>query len=1043
MEDLSNSPMRSRRRIPGEGSSAAVPSIGAQAAGAQAAGFGSARGDRDDLHRLVDVADFYFRSENFLAALESYNRALSLLPRPAGAERGLIELKVARCHQARGSYQAALQHVDEAKLLLRSSRDPIQLGKIFALRGNILLQMARYDRAQRYCELAYKLLRGTGENATLGELELSLGTILFRLGFGDRAREFFTGALSTFRRIENEGGVASALNCLGLLHKNSCEWREAIRCLNGALELSEKNALAKYSASIRLNLGIVHYKLGDWVLAEEFLNRSRQLAQEIGFTPCLVRNLVALGNLQRRRRRWAESRELFERAAALAEEHEYSRESVLALEFSGELLNDQGHHDEAAELYLRALARAEEIAPLGDLVNEICRRLAETRLEQGHYEEALVLGQRALSSSSRIDDQYERAITCRVVGLAYSRLGRANEAEQFIGESLDSLTRIGESFELGQTLLRVGQHRKDAPDQAIEDLKKAFGIFLSLGTRGYAALAACEVAEVQFRSDRLDEAILHLDRALDLTSEAEEPALRSRITRLRLDVENAYALRWTRAGGTIDAFKEVARLLQGGNDVGTALNELVHLGVTRSQSDRGFAALADATGTQRLMALHGLERSVAERILSRLSRGFKETLQENRPVIVSQVASDDRFAGDAAQALLNVRTFALLPLALPSGRPGVLYIDRLESNPAGTFNQAELNLLTLVCNLAALSVLEHQRQELLQENRTLKTQLLKQPYPEIVTGNARMIEMLRMAEKVGECAASILVEGETGTGKGLIAQAIHDHSPRRGKPFIQVNCAALPEQLLESELFGHTQGAFTGATREKSGLFKEADGGTLFLDEVDKTSEILQGKLLHVLDQKEIRPVGSTRWHKVDTRVIVATNVDLRERIRGGRFLEDLYYRLNDFIIKVPALRDRRDDIPLLLDHFLARFGAQYGKGVVEMRPEVRRALVAAEWRGNVRELEKTVRRMVILAEENEPIGMDLFPGDHPTAPPVPADAGGSLRDEVARTERRVIGDALGRNHWNKLRVARELKISYPCLLKKIRDLGLERPAAL
>jgi len=517
----------------------------------------------------------------------------------------------------------------------------------------------------------------------------------------------------------------------------------------------------------------------------------------------------------------------------------------------------------------------------------------------------------------------------------------------------------------------------------------------------------------------------------------------SRIMKIRREVENAYAAQWMRAGGAIDSFKELARLFQGGNDVATALTELVRLGVTRSQSDRGFVAFGDSTATLRLFGLHGIEKQEAQRIQGRLARALKDALIEGRPVIVSQAAADPRFSSESPDLLREVRCFAVLPLALPSGGPGVFYVDRLESSVLGNFSQGDLNLLTLVCNLASLSILEHQRKELLQENRSLKIQLWNQPYPEIVTQNPRMIEILRMAEKVGDCAASILVEGETGTGKGLIAQAIHNHSRRREKPFIQVNCAALPEQLLESELFGHVHGAFTGAIREKIGLFKEAEGGTIFLDEVDKTTETLQAKLLHVLDQKEIRPVGSTKWQRVDTRVICATNVELRERIRSGKFLEDLYYRLNDFIIKVPPLRERRDDIPVLIDHFLARFAEQYAKGEVTLLPEARRALMESDWRGNVRELEKSIRRMVVLAEENEPIGVEHLPFDRVVlaTPGAANGSSASLRDEISRTERRVIGDALSKNQWNKSRAARELKISYPCLLKKIKELGLERRA--
>lgn len=998
--------------------------------------------DRDEVSRLLDLGDFYFRSENHLSALECYGRVSALLPRTgADIQRGLLEIKLARCHQARGNCQLALDHLDRAKADLRSKRDSIQLGKLYALRGNILLEMGRYARAQRYCDLAHKLLRGTGENATLGELELALGTIWARLGDGNRAREFFTSALSTYRRIDDEAGIASALNNLGLQSKNACEWREAIRCLNGALELSEKNAVAKLSALIRLNLGIVHFKLGDWALAEEFLNKSRKISSEIGHVSCLVRNQIALGNLDRRRRRWNSAQELYASARQLSEQNNYSREHVLALEFTGELLLDQDRFDEAAELLEASLVRAEEIAPFGDLVNEVCRRLGEARLGQGRYEEALALGQKALSSSSKINDQYERAITCRLVGLAYSMIGRTVESEQFLGEAVDSLTRIGETFELGRTLLKIGSLPDQPEGRAADLMKQAFGIFLSLDSRGYAAIAAYEVARHHCANEHLDEAILFLDRAMGLTSESEEPELWARILKIRREVENAYAARWMHAGGAIDSFKELARLFQGGNDVATALTELVRLGVTRSGSDRGFVAFGDSPAALRLFGLHGIDRGQAERIQVRLTRELKDALIEGRPVIVSQASADPRFAPEAADVLKEVRSFALLPLALPSGGPGVFYVDRLATNPLGNFNQGELNLLTLVCNLAALSILEHQRKELLQENRNLKIQLWTQPYPEIVTQNARMIEILRMAEKVGDCAASILVEGETGTGKGLIAQAIHNHSRRRDKPFIQVNCAALPEPLLESELFGHVQGAFTGAVREKVGLFKEAEGGTIFLDEVDKTTETLQAKLLHVLDQKEIRPVGSTKWMKVDTRVICATNVDLKERILSARFLEDLYYRLNDFIIKVPPLRERRDDIPMLIDHFLARFSEQYGKGQLTLIPEARRALVESDWRGNVRELEKSIRRMVVLADENEPIGMEHLPPDRVAFSPAVISGGSSLRDEIAITERRVIGESLNKNQWNKSRAARDLKISYPCLLKKIKELGLERRA--
>ena len=248
-----------------------------------------------------------------------------------------------------------------------------------------------------------------------------------------------------------------------------------------------------------------------------------------------------------------------------------------------------------------------------------------------------------------------------------------------------------------------------------------------------------------------------------------------------------------------------------------------------------------------------------------------------------------------------------------------------------------------------------------------------------------------------------------------------------------MNCAALPEQLLESELFGYVQGAFTGATRDKNGLFEEANGGTIFLDEIEKIPESVQAKLLHVLDRSEIRPVGSTRSRKVDARVICATGVDLRERIKAGRFLEDLYYRLNDITVRVPALRERREDIPVLVQHFLAQYARQMEKPVAGLDPEVMGVFLEYPWRGNVRELEKALKRMV-LADEGEPLGLSLLPHEmrevrEPPEPALVTTNGRSLRNNISDLERKMIAEALERTRWNKARAARDLGLSYPTLL--------------
>jgi two-component system NtrC family response regulator len=232
-----------------------------------------------------------------------------------------------------------------------------------------------------------------------------------------------------------------------------------------------------------------------------------------------------------------------------------------------------------------------------------------------------------------------------------------------------------------------------------------------------------------------------------------------------------------------------------------------------------------------------------------------------------------------------------------------------------------------------------------------------------IVGASRGIqEVIRRCEQVAQSKSTVLITGETGTGKELVARAIHARSAQREMPLIRVNCAAIPETLLESELFGHVKGAFTGAVSNKKGRFALADGGTIFLDEIGATATSLQAKLLRVLQEREFEPLGSERSEQVDVRVIAASNRDLRQMVAEGKFQEDLYYRLNVIPIDLPPLRDRRDDIPALVDHFLRKHGGRTGKRVDEVTPEAIAALLSHDWPGNVRELENTIERAVVLS---------------------------------------------------------------------------------
>jgi two-component system response regulator AtoC len=310
----------------------------------------------------------------------------------------------------------------------------------------------------------------------------------------------------------------------------------------------------------------------------------------------------------------------------------------------------------------------------------------------------------------------------------------------------------------------------------------------------------------------------------------------------------------------------------------------------------------------------------------------------------------------------------------------------------------------------------------------------------IVAASPAMIDLLELLERAAEYKATVLLTGESGTGKEVLARAIHAQSGRRHQAFVAVNCGAIPEALLESELFGHARGAFTGADRARRGLFVEADGGTLFLDEIGELPPSLQVKLLRVLQEEEVRPIGESKSLRVDVRVIAATSRDLEREVASGRFREDLFYRLDVFRVRVPPLRERREDVPLLIDHFIARFRETLGRPVRTIADDALDRMLEHSWPGNVRELENVIERAMILADGDRITLAELpeaiaTPRGASEAKPAAVDF--SMRRARRRFEADLIRRALAATNGNRTRAAKLLEISYRALLYKIKEHGL------
>ncbi len=335
------------------------------------------------------------------------------------------------------------------------------------------------------------------------------------------------------------------------------------------------------------------------------------------------------------------------------------------------------------------------------------------------------------------------------------------------------------------------------------------------------------------------------------------------------------------------------------------------------------------------------------------------------------------------------------------------------------------------------------QQSLVRENQSLREALeMRYGLDNVIGHDYRMLKIFDLVETVAESRTTVLIQGESGTGKSLIARAIHHRSDRRDKPFVEVSCGALPESLLESELFGHVKGAFTGAVGDKAGKFKAADSGTIFLDEISSATPALQVKLLRVLQERQFEPVGSNKTEKVDVRLILASNEDLARVVEAGRFRQDLYYRVNVVTIQLPRLAQRLGDIPLLADNFLKKYRAEMRKEISGFTPECLQSLQRYHWPGNVRELENIVERAVVLSKRRQ-IDVDDLP-EHliEQIRTVPVGNGvyrpQSLKKALEEPEKRIIEQALRSNNWNRQVTAQVLEINRTTLYKKMKRYGLE-----
>jgi Nif-specific regulatory protein len=491
---------------------------------------------------------------------------------------------------------------------------------------------------------------------------------------------------------------------------------------------------------------------------------------------------------------------------------------------------------------------------------------------------------------------------------------------------------------------------------------------------------------------------------------------------------------------------EIAKTLNATLDLKKSLQDILgilskNLGMRRAT----LTILNPETSEISIEVAHDLSPEAKRRGKYRLGEGITgRVVQSGEPAVIPRISEEPLFLNrTGARNNLEKQdiSFICVPIKIGRNTIGALSVDRLFSDEVAL--EEDLRFLTIIATLISETVrkLQHLNQEkekLLDENLRLKKELSEKYRVENIIGNSRpMREVFEMIHKVAKSNATVLIRGESGTGKELVANAIHYQSLRARKPFIKVNCAALPETLLESELFGYEKGAFTGAQTFKPGRFERAQGGTLFLDEIGDLNPSIQTKLLRVIQEKEFDRLGGRQPIQADVRIIAATHQDLEQAVREKRFREDLYYRLNVFPIFLPPLRERRTDILLLAEHFLEKFNKEHQKNIRRISTPAIDLLMQYHWPGNVRELQNCIERAVLICE-GEAIKAHHLPPTLQTAESSGTQSRLTLTQAVEAMETEMIIEALKRTNGNRTRAAEELGITQRMINYKIERYGID-----
>lgn len=937
------------------------------------------------------------------------------------------------------SFDEALQVLEEVirgmSLIDNKDKRYIVQAECKKTKGKIHYYTNDWDAAEEAFKDAESLYNVAKDHNGLAAIYNNLGVLYMFQGDWKKSEQHFLRSLNIEKENFNLNGISVCYNNLGGLMDDKGDQNRSLYYLEEALKIQKLLSEPYNITNIYNNIGVTWMDHNHYDRAEEALKKSLETAMNFSFYRNIVASLNNLGALFFKKGDWNKSISFYEQGITRSEENNFTEGLLRSFNNLGEVYEKQGELNLAYDIYFKGL---ELLPTVSDdyLKAELYGNLGSVLTKLHNFKEAYSYLVESFDFFKSLNARDKIIESCQKQAFYFILTRNYESADYYISQAMKYANELNHGFELGRAhYLRALLERKN-PEQARQNLNEAIKLFIETNNNYELSLANYELAGILYELKEWEQALQILKTNKKIIQQYGSIKLLEQNDIMMQKISREYSAQMKDLKfeeNLLNQFYEITQKLNTISDQDVLIENTLGSLIDLSEADGGILCLhhnstIPESWDYKIYQNFSHDDESYDMIMSLIMKVHEENKQQNH--------KQPHFAPQYNHILL-------IPLSIRKTCLGVVTL--FCRSGSHYFSERIVNLLNALGNQIIVIIDNIRSQNLEKSHAIIREQLnAGNLYANIIGKSPEMVKIFDVIEKVKDTPTSVLLEGPSGTGKELIARALHYSSNRRNKAFVAQYCGALPETLLESELFGHVKGSFTGAAYDKKGLFEIADGGTFFLDEIADISQSTQAKLLRFLQEGEIKRVGATKTEKVNVRVVCATNVSLLERVQSGHFRLDLYYRLNVIKIEVPPLKKRPGDTPLLAIHFLDKYNTRINKNVSGITEEAMKILEHYDWPGNVRQLENEIERAVTLAEDNSFIKPSDFSEEvcsymENTMAVNLLEKRKTIKDAIEELERKMILEAMEEFSWNQTQASKELGLSRQGLIKKLKRYNLYR----